>query len=122
MILQIQLSFLYVGHTYEDIDQFFSVIAEKLTHQEAQTYKDLVNIYPRCSETQGLFDICGWLEDYPLNIIQKQQTLNLGKIRKNLQKWIYFIKRIPIKIGNTFKVACLGHITTRLKDQQQCQV
>ena len=43
-ILQIKFSFLMVGHTHEDVDQFFSRISTKANQQAAVTLPDLQNI------------------------------------------------------------------------------
>ncbi|XP_078670993.1 uncharacterized protein LOC144911079 isoform X1 [Branchiostoma floridae x Branchiostoma belcheri] len=68
IFVEVQLSFLYVGHTHEDIDQLFSQIADRLRHEEARTPKRLLEILPDAAEMRGLYDVRGWLEPYIINI------------------------------------------------------
>lgn len=56
-----QLSFLHVGHTHEDIDQMFSVVADQLRHKDATTLLTLKDILHNAEEIGGCFDISGWL-------------------------------------------------------------
>ncbi|KAI8522104.1 hypothetical protein Bbelb_018580 [Branchiostoma belcheri] len=53
---EIQLSFLMVGHTHEDIDQMFSRVADKLRHQEAHTPEQLINMMPENINAQKLIN------------------------------------------------------------------
>ena len=57
---QVHLSFLYVGHTHEDIDAAFSKVAEKLRKQEAETLHGLMSLLPNAKQTSGLYDIKNW--------------------------------------------------------------
>ena len=68
-LFQVHLSFLYVGHTHEDIDATFSQIAEKLRREDAETIPKLQMMLGRCRKVQGLFDIKTWLEPH-LNKLQ----------------------------------------------------
>lgn len=102
--LQIQLSFLYVGHTHEDIDQFFSTISQTLRHREAVTYEELLHVLPNSNKINHLFDIKSWIEPYVVDIKQHSKPL-VFKFRKDLinpnkvnmfykkginKKWHYF--------------------------------
>uniref|UniRef100_A0A8W8JJX8 DUF7869 domain-containing protein n=1 Tax=Magallana gigas TaxID=29159 RepID=A0A8W8JJX8_MAGGI len=58
---EVQLSFLHVGHTHEDIDQMFSVIADNLRHKDAATLPEMSDILYSAEELRGCFDISGWL-------------------------------------------------------------
>lgn len=67
-MLQIQLSFLYVGHTHEDVDQVFSTITDRLKYKEVQTFPQLLRILPNALELRGLFDIKKWIEKYIIDL------------------------------------------------------
>ncbi|XP_061164113.1 uncharacterized protein LOC133195610 [Saccostrea echinata] len=58
---EVQLSFLHVGHTHEDIDQMFSVIADNLRHRDAATLPEMSDILYNAEELRGCLDISGWL-------------------------------------------------------------
>lgn len=62
--MQVHLSFLYVGHTHEDIDAAFSRVSEKLRKTEAETLVGLIDLLPNSKQTGGLYDIKGWLEKH----------------------------------------------------------
>ncbi|XP_066304363.1 uncharacterized protein [Branchiostoma lanceolatum] len=80
---EVQLSFLIVGHTHEDIDQMFSKVGDKLRHQEALTPDQLIHLMPKCNRLRGLFDIREWLKPYIINIKGHSQ---LGQFRFRLNK------------------------------------
>ncbi|XP_076112589.1 uncharacterized protein LOC143080569 [Mytilus galloprovincialis] len=61
---EVHLSFLYVGHTHEDIDAAFSRVSEKLRKTEAETLVGLIDLLPNSKQTGGLYDIKGWLEKH----------------------------------------------------------
>ena len=53
-----QINFLMVGHTHEDIDGLFGVLAHKLQNQNAFTTNDMNALFaqaskPACSGRQG---------------------------------------------------------------------
>ncbi|XP_062608883.1 uncharacterized protein LOC134270664 [Saccostrea cucullata] len=58
---EVHLSFLYVGHTHEDIDASFSVIAEKLRKEDAETLPQLQKILNGGRRVQGFYDIKNWI-------------------------------------------------------------
>ncbi|XP_078695058.1 uncharacterized protein LOC144923998 [Branchiostoma floridae x Branchiostoma belcheri] len=68
IFVEVQLSFLYVGHTHEDIDQLFSQIADRLRHEEARTLQQLLEKLPDAAQMRGLYDVRGWLEPYIVSI------------------------------------------------------
>ncbi|XP_019616724.1 PREDICTED: uncharacterized protein LOC109464227 [Branchiostoma belcheri] len=80
---EIQLSFLMVGHTHEDIDQMFSRVADKLRHQEAHTPEQLINMMPECSRLRGLYNIRDWLKPSVSMIKGQSQP---GQFRFRLSK------------------------------------
>lgn len=56
------LSFLFVGHTHEDIDASFRQIADTLRKNEAETLPDLIQLLPDVEEIKGgMFDVRNWL-------------------------------------------------------------
>lgn len=61
--LQIHLSFLFVGHTHEDIDAKFSRIAEELRQHHAETLPKMKTLIPNCKEISFIYDVKGWLEN-----------------------------------------------------------
>ncbi|XP_074662021.1 uncharacterized protein LOC141914665 [Tubulanus polymorphus] len=62
------LSFLSVGHTHEDVDQMFSVIAGTLRKEEALTLDAMLQKLIGGQFLNGLFDIRAWLEPHIRNI------------------------------------------------------
>ncbi|XP_066267510.1 uncharacterized protein [Branchiostoma lanceolatum] len=80
---EVQLSFLIVGHTHEDIDQMFSRIADKLRHQEAHTPEQLIHMMPECRKLRGMFNIRDWLRPHISNIKGHSQV---GQFRFRLNK------------------------------------
>ena len=80
---EIELSFLPVGHTHEDIDQMFSRIAIALRSRDAATRDDLITIVrdafeyygsqPTCHELTTVADVSAWMEPY-LNDIHGQSN------------------------------------------------
>lgn len=71
---QIYVNFLPVGHTHEDIDQFFSQFAYKMRAQDCFTFDDVVQVLQKCHDpstqvlkkTEYLFMLHNWrswLED-----------------------------------------------------------
>ncbi|CAG2199514.1 unnamed protein product [Mytilus edulis] len=61
---KIQLSFLYVGHTHEDIDQMFSVFSDRLRHTDATTLPGLHQHLYNAQELHaiGCYNVSGWLD------------------------------------------------------------
>ncbi|KAK3108210.1 hypothetical protein FSP39_003259 [Pinctada imbricata] len=58
---EVNLSFLYVGHTHEDIDAAFSQISEKLRRQDVITLPGILEMLGRGRLVKGMFDIKSWL-------------------------------------------------------------
>ncbi|XP_074653607.1 uncharacterized protein LOC141907763 [Tubulanus polymorphus] len=58
---QVQLSFLYVGHTHEDIHQLFSVVSKVLGKNEALDLPELLSLLPLGEEIEGLYNYRDWL-------------------------------------------------------------
>lgn len=68
-VFQIHLSFLYVGHTHEDIDAAFSRIAEQLRRTEAETLPELLKILGPSGRTmRGLYDLREWMSPHLVTI------------------------------------------------------
>lgn len=63
------MSFLYVGHTHEDIDAAFAQVSETLRTNDAETLPKFLHIIDGSRRLQGLFDIKAWLIPH-LNDIQ----------------------------------------------------
>ena len=63
-ILQVIMSFLFVGHTHEDVDAGFSKIAEKLRKTDAETVEELKKLLPDVQELEGMLDIKAWLSPH----------------------------------------------------------
>ena len=79
---QVHLSFLYVGHTHEDIDAAFSRIAERLRKSEAETLPELLNIVPHAEEiTGGMFNITGWMAPFIVDIRKHTKPLHYKFIK-----------------------------------------
>ena len=51
-----------MGHTHEDVDQWFSTFAEMLRNTGVFGPKDLTKVLPRAEDVEGLYDIKSWLE------------------------------------------------------------
>ena len=66
---QVHLSFLYVGHTHEDIDAQFSHLAGILKTNDAVTLPRLLALFPNAVQLRGLYNFKEWVEPY-LNEIQ----------------------------------------------------
>ena len=58
------LSFLYVGHTHEDVDAAFSRISEKLRKTDVPTLDDLISILPRSEALSNVYDVKTWLNSH----------------------------------------------------------
>lgn len=55
------MSFLYVGHTHEDVDAGFSHIAEKLRKTDVEVIDDFVKILPKPEMISVMFNVKEWL-------------------------------------------------------------
>ncbi|KAL4222385.1 hypothetical protein ACF0H5_018424 [Mactra antiquata] len=58
---EVQLSFLIVGHTHEDIDSAFSTISRKLRAIDAETVSDLISIIENFEMLKCVFDVKSWM-------------------------------------------------------------
>ena len=72
---QVHLSFLFVGHTHEDIDAAFSRLAEKLRKTDAITIDQLQSLLP-AKRLSGLFDIKQWMLPNINNIAKHTKPLH----------------------------------------------
>eukprot|EP00058_Branchiostoma_floridae_P001212 XP_002586700.1 hypothetical protein BRAFLDRAFT_105506 [Branchiostoma floridae] len=79
--MQVQVGYLLVSYTHEDVDQFFSKIASTLRKQDATTHQELVGVinqsYPNThtEELDALLDVKGFLGIH-LDLIYSEQTSN----------------------------------------------
>ena len=64
------MSFLYVGHTHEDIDAGFSRIADSLRRNDAETIPAIAKLLPNPENVVWQYNIRDWLEPY-INDIRK---------------------------------------------------
>lgn len=92
-----------VGHTHEDIDAAFSVIAEKLRTREAETLPELLSILPNCDEVNDVFDFRNWIQPFVNKVTKHTKQLHFkfgidesGSIN-NQYKTRYFIQMIVKK-------------------------
>ena len=74
--LQVYLSFLYVGHTHEDIDAKFSKIADKLRQHHAETLPLLMNLVENCEEIHHVHDVKSWFEKNIVDVKQHTKPLH----------------------------------------------
>ena len=66
-LMQVEINFLPVGHTHEDVDQFFSRLSVYLKKVPAQTVKDIEKAWPLCfTPTPKVFTSMKWLISRPL--------------------------------------------------------
>ncbi|XP_078346095.1 uncharacterized protein LOC144631526 isoform X2 [Oculina patagonica] len=97
---EVRLSFLMVGHTHEDVDQFFSRISRRLHKKDSMTLPALVrNIHkahtpaPDVHVLKYVFDIKAWLEPY-LNSVKRHVYPHAykffkrdGQVTMRYKKW-----------------------------------
>lgn len=74
--LQVHLSFLYVGHTHEDVDAAFSRIAETLRVTDAGTIVDLLHLLSNSEALSNMYDVKAWLEPHIAQCSQHTQPLH----------------------------------------------
>ena len=55
------ISFLFVGHTHEDVDSCFSQISQKLKKNDAETLTALKQLLPKPTDLDNMLDIKTWL-------------------------------------------------------------
>ena len=83
IVFQVHLSFLYVGHTHEDVDAAFSKIADTLRRSDAETIPELQKLLPNVEEVIWQYDIREWL------------LSNINDIRKHTKPLHYKFVRDP---------------------------
>lgn len=88
-LFQVQLSFLHVGHTHEDIDQMFSVIADNLRHKDAATLPEMSDILYSAEELRGCFDISGWLSPCLKGVKYHTRTNTFRYVKLFKLYWIH---------------------------------
>ncbi|KAL5017771.1 hypothetical protein ScPMuIL_005146 [Solemya velum] len=81
---EIQMSFLYVGHTHEDIDQMFSTIADTLRKEKALTLEELHSKMPCATSLGGCFDISSWLAPH-LSLPRNHSKTGMFRFRKSTE-------------------------------------
>jgi hypothetical protein len=86
-LFQVHISFLFVGHTHEDVDAGFSRIGEFLRRNDAETVEDLLNTIPNSELLNNMFDIKSWLEPH-LNLVSKHTAQHHFKFSKQSGKVI----------------------------------
>lgn len=82
-IFQVHLSFLYVGHTHEDIDAYFSRIAETLRRKEAIRMPQLLSTLPHTTEITYQWDVSSWLKPYITDIRRHTKPLHYKFLRND---------------------------------------
>eukprot|EP00058_Branchiostoma_floridae_P002295 XP_002587783.1 hypothetical protein BRAFLDRAFT_92228 [Branchiostoma floridae] len=66
---EVQVGYLLVGHTHEDVDQFFSRVAEKLRKRDATTVEELVDVIEKSfpnvegEELDAVLDVKDYMGD-----------------------------------------------------------
>ena len=61
---QIYISFLFVGHTHEDVDAAFSQIAKTLRQHDVETFDDLLHMLPNGNDVNIMFDVKKWMDPH----------------------------------------------------------
>lgn len=74
--MQVHLSFLYVGHTHEDIDAGFSRIADTLRRNDAETIPELLEHLPDPTEVIWQYNIRDWLEPFIFDVRKHTKPLH----------------------------------------------
>lgn len=71
IIAQVTINFLPVGHTHEDVDQFFSRISVQLRKNGAESIPDLLHATeismepnPKTYFMESMFDVRSWIEPH----------------------------------------------------------
>ena len=99
---EIVITHLPVGHTHGDVDQFFSIIAERLRKLEIPSFEDLIQElkkirvngsggFPVVKEMTSTTDFVAWLEPHLLKISGHTDFFQF-KIRKEQEKTNLYVK------------------------------
>ena len=94
--LQIKMSFMPVGHTHEDIDQFFSRISAFLRKQDVQLLQKLLALVPKAykklittaEQLVGVFDVRKWFDGH-LSEMNSHSYPHVFKFTKCAGEWIF---------------------------------
>ncbi|XP_053388934.1 uncharacterized protein LOC128546019 [Mercenaria mercenaria] len=86
----VHLSFIYVGHTHEDVDAALSKISEKLRTTDAETLDDLIALLPKPEEILHMFDVKNWLAPQIADIEKHSEPLHFKFVKKNEEVQVYF--------------------------------
>ncbi|VDI06880.1 Hypothetical predicted protein [Mytilus galloprovincialis] len=73
---EVHLSFLYVGHTHEDIDAGFSKIVDSLRRNDAETIPELLDLLPNPSNLIWQYDIRNWLQPFIADVRKHTKPLH----------------------------------------------
>ena len=74
--MQVHLSFLYVGHTLEDVDATFSRMSGKLRVTDIATFEELLRMLPKPEALMNLYDVKAWLDLHLSECTQQTQPLH----------------------------------------------
>ncbi|WAR14225.1 hypothetical protein MAR_004330 [Mya arenaria] len=109
---EVQLSFLMVGHTPEDIDAQFSVISRTLRKLDVETLPKLLQILPNSTQIKKLFNIKDWIAPHLDKIVNHSKPLHFMFMQGEdgvIQKC-----KIPVAqvTGPTFPTVFFHHFQT----------
>ena len=90
------MSFLPVGHTHEDIEQFFSRISTFLKKQDVQSLQKLLTLIPKAyqkvvttaEQLLSVFDIRKWFDGH-LSEMNSHSYPHVFKFTKCAGEWIF---------------------------------
>jgi hypothetical protein len=87
---KIKINFLLVGHTHENIDQFFSRLSVALNAERAFTLDQMISIVKKCSTPSPMchvltqmIDVKKWLDDGKCSQSHNIQKSHIFRIKKN---------------------------------------
>jgi len=85
----VHLSFLYVGHTHEDVDAKFSEIADKLRQNHAETIPKLIALLPNCTQITSIYNVRDWLENCLVDVRKHTKPLHFKFVMVDKVKVFY---------------------------------
>ena len=89
----VELSFLFVGHTHEDIDAFFSKISETLRTTDVETFPQLLGVSPNSQRLNAMYDVRSWISPCMMGSIKGHTRPHHFKFtRNNVGKVTVFTK------------------------------